>query len=97
MALEVLEHRFGQSAMIVQALKSSVTDGPKIRPGDNAVLLALSDKIENCWWALSKLGSCELDCTTNLRHTIVCQVTFKESGEILRCCIARGQLEESRT
>ena len=43
LALKVLEHRFGQSAMIVQALKSSVTDGPKIRPGDNAALLALFD------------------------------------------------------
>ena len=68
LALKVLEHRFGQSAMIVQALKSSVTDGPKIRPGDNAALLALSDKIENCCWAMSELRSCELDCTTNLRH-----------------------------
>ena len=29
--------------MIGQALKSSVTDGPKIRPGDNAALLALFD------------------------------------------------------
>ena len=64
----MLEHRFGQSATIVQALKSSVTDGPKIRPGDNAALLALSDKIENCCWAMSELQSCELDCTTNLRH-----------------------------
>ena len=68
LALKVLEHRFGQSAMIVQALKSSVTDGPKIRPGDNAALLALSDKIENCCWAMSELRSYELDCTTNLRH-----------------------------
>ena len=54
--------------MKVQALKSSVTDGPKIRPGDNAALLALSDKIENCCWAMSELRSYELDCTTNLRH-----------------------------
>ena len=53
---------------IVQALKSSVTDGPKIRPGDNTALLALSDKIENCCWAMTDLQSCELDCTTNLRH-----------------------------
>ena len=59
LALKVLEHRFGQSAMIVQALKSSVTDGPKIRPGDNAALLALSDKTENCCWAMSELRSCE--------------------------------------
>ena len=29
--------------MIVQALKSFVTDGPKIRPGDNVALLALFD------------------------------------------------------
>ena len=35
LALKVFEYRFGQSAIIVQALKSSVTDGPKIRPGDN--------------------------------------------------------------
>ena len=52
----------------IQALKSSVTDGPKIRPGDNAALLALSDKIKNCCWAVSELWSCELDCTTNLRY-----------------------------
>ena len=68
LALKVLEHRFGQSAMIVQALKSSVSDGPKIRAGDNTALLALSDKIENCCWAMSELRSCELDCTANLRH-----------------------------
>ena len=70
LALKVLEHRFGQSAMIVQALKSSVTDGPKIRPGDNAALLALSDKTENYCWAIliTELQSCELDCTTNLRY-----------------------------
>ena len=34
LALKVLEHRLGQSAMIVQALKSSVTDGTNIRPGE---------------------------------------------------------------
>ena len=47
--------------MIVQALKSSITDGPKIRPEDNAALLALSDEIENCCWVMSELRSCELD------------------------------------
>ena len=35
LAVKVFEYRFGQSAIIVQALKSSVTDGPKTRPGDN--------------------------------------------------------------
>ena len=54
--------------MIVRALKSSVTDGLKIRPGDNAVLQALSDEIEKCYWAMTELQSCELDCNTNLRH-----------------------------
>ena len=68
LALKVLEHRFGQSTMIVQALKSSVTHGPKIRPGDNAALPALSNKIENYCWAMTELQSCELECTTNLRH-----------------------------
>ena len=68
LALKVLEHRYGQNAMIVQALKSSVTDGSKIRPGDNTALLASSGKIENCCWAMTELQSCELDCTTNLRH-----------------------------
>ena len=67
LVLKVLEHRFGQSVMIVRALKSSVTDGLKIRPGDNAVLQALSDKIEKYYWAMTDLQSCELDCTTNLR------------------------------
>ena len=54
--------------MIVRALKSSVTDGLKIRPRDNAVLQALSDEIEKCYWAMTELQSCEVDCTTNLRH-----------------------------
>ena len=54
--------------MIFQGLKSSVTDEPKIRPGDNAALLALVDKIENYCWAMTELQSCERDCTTNLRH-----------------------------
>ena len=54
--------------MIVQALKSSVTDGPQISAEDNATCLDLSDKIENCCWAMVELQSCELNCTTNLRH-----------------------------
>lgn len=43
LAIKVLDHRFGQSSMIVQALKSSVTDRPKIRPGDNAAHVAFFD------------------------------------------------------
>ena len=54
--------------MIVQALKSSVVSGPKLRSGDSAGLLVLSDKLENCSWALTELESNELDCTTNLRQ-----------------------------
>ena len=36
LALKVLKQRFGQNAMIVEALKSSVMSGPKIRNGDSA-------------------------------------------------------------
>ena len=43
----MLGHRFGQSATIIQALKSSVTDETKIRAGDNAALLDLPNKIES--------------------------------------------------
>ena len=68
LALLVLKERFGQNAMIVQALKSSVISGPKIRAGDSAALLALSDKVENCCWAMIELQSSELDCTTNLQQ-----------------------------
>ena len=68
LALLVLEERFGQNAMIVQALKSSVNGGPEIRAGDSAALLGLSDKVENCCWAVIELQSSELDCTTNLRQ-----------------------------
>ena len=28
----------------------------------------MSDKIEKCYWAMTELQTCELDCTTNLRH-----------------------------
>ena len=52
LVLKVLEHRLWQSAMTVKPLKSSATDEPKLRPGDNAALPPLSDKIENCYWAM---------------------------------------------
>ena len=52
LVFKMLEHRFGQSAMTVKPLKSSATDEPKIRPGDNAALPALSHKIESCCWAM---------------------------------------------
>ena len=68
LALEVLKQRFGQNAMIVEALKSSVVNGPRIRSGDNVALLALSDKLQNCCSAMIELQSNELDCTTNLRQ-----------------------------
>ena len=66
LALQVLKQRFGQNAMIVEALKSSVVCGPRIRNGDCAALLALSDKLQNCCWPMIELQSNELDCTTNL-------------------------------
>ena len=68
LALQVLKQRFGQNAMIVEALKSSVISGPKIRNGDSAALLTLSDKLQNCCWAMIELQSNELDCTTNMRQ-----------------------------
>ena len=68
LALIVVKERFGQNAMIVQALKSSAISGPKITAGDSAALLALSDKVENCCWVMIELQSTELDCTTNLRQ-----------------------------
>ena len=67
-ALQVLRQRFGQNAMIVEALKASVLRGPKLRAGDSEALLTLSDKIENCCHAMKELDSCELDCTTNLKQ-----------------------------
>lgn len=67
-ALQMLRQRFGQNAMVVEALKSSVVNGPKLKNGDSAALLALSDKVQNCRWAMIKLQSKELDCTTNLRQ-----------------------------
>ena len=68
LALQILEQRFGQVSMIVQALKDSVISGPKIKSGDSTTLLAFSDKLENCCWAMSELKSSELDCTTNLKY-----------------------------
>ena len=68
LALQVPKQRFILNAMIVEALKSSVVSGPKIRNGDSAALLALSDKLQNCCWAMIELNSNELDCTTNLRQ-----------------------------
>ena len=54
--------------MVVEALKSSVIRGPRIKDGDSEGLLALSDKIQNCCWAMIELQSGELDCTTNLKQ-----------------------------
>ena len=44
----VLKQRFGQNPVTIEALKSSRVSGPKIRNGDCAALLALSDKLQNC-------------------------------------------------
>ena len=41
LALQGLKQRFGQNAMIVLALKSSVIGEPKIRAGDSAALLTV--------------------------------------------------------
>jgi len=68
LAIQVLKQRSGQNAMIVEALKSSVISGPKIRYGDSVALLTLSDKLQNCCWAMIELQSNELDCTTNMRQ-----------------------------
>ena len=67
-ALQVLKQRFGQNAMIAEALKASVLRGPKLREDDSEALLTLSDKIENCCHAMKELNSSELDCTTNLKQ-----------------------------
>ena len=67
LALHALHQRFGQNAMIVQALKSAIIERPKLRANDNAGLLALSDRLENCYWSVIELKSTELDCTTNLK------------------------------
>ena len=56
-ALQVLKQRFGQNAMIVEALKASVLRGPRLREGDSEALLTLSDKIENCCHAMEELNS----------------------------------------
>ena len=42
--------------------------GPKIRNGDIASLLILSDKLQNCCWAMIELQSNKLDCTANMRQ-----------------------------
>ncbi|PFX30400.1 hypothetical protein AWC38_SpisGene4851 [Stylophora pistillata] len=51
-----------------EALKSSVVGGPKIRNGDRTALLVLSEKLQNCYWAMIELNSNELDCSTNLQQ-----------------------------
>ena len=55
LALQVLKQRFGQTAMIVETLKSSVITGPRLRSGDTAALQALSDKVQSCCWAMIEL------------------------------------------
>ena len=58
--------RFGQNAMITEVLNSSIINGPRIKAGDSGALLPLSDKIQNCCWAMIELQSSELNSTTNL-------------------------------
>ena len=48
LALEVLKQRFAQN-------------GPRIKAGDSGALLAQSDKIQNCCWAMTELQSSELN------------------------------------
>ena len=57
LALQVLKQRFGQNALIIEALKSSVVNGPRIRSGDSAALMALSDNLQNCCWTTIELNS----------------------------------------
>ena len=97
LALSVVKQTFGQNAMIVQALKSSVVGSPWIRAGDSASLLTLSEKVENCCWAMFELQSNELDCTTNLRQIYDhYQTIYKRNGERQPSCMARRQMEGSQ-
>ena len=68
------------------------TESGYMTKGSEATTLHLNDEVDflGKFWNGQGLGSTDTSMS-------VCQVTFKESGEILRCCIARGQLEESRT
>ena len=68
LSLNVLYRRFGQPSMIVEALKSNVIYGDKVKPGDGAALLDLADKLENCCHIMDELNSTELRCTTNMKH-----------------------------
>ena len=54
--------------MIVEALKASILKGSMLKAGDSEALLTLSDKIENCCYAIMELNSWELYCTTNLKQ-----------------------------
>lgn len=65
LALQFLKQRFGQNAMIIEALRAFVIGGLKIRNGDSAALLSLSDKLQNRCWAMIELQSNELDCTAH--------------------------------
>ena len=83
LALQVLKQRFGQTAMIVETLKSSVITGPRLRSGDTAALQALSDKVQSCCWAMIELNSNELDCTTNcVKYMIACEIHSRQGGEM---------------
>ena len=68
------------------------TESGYVTKGSEATNLPLNDEVDflGKFWNGQGLGSTDTSMS-------VCQVTFKESGERLRCCIARGRVEESRT
>ena len=57
LALQLLKQWFGQYALTIEALKSFVVKGPRIRSDDSAALMALSDKLQNFGWAVIELNS----------------------------------------
>ena len=97
LALQVLKQRFGQNAMIVEALKSSVISGPKIRHGNSAALLTLSDKLQKCCWAMIELKSNELIVLPICdKFLTVYQTPCRLNGESQHSCTAKTQVKRSQ-
>ncbi|PFX17886.1 hypothetical protein AWC38_SpisGene17772 [Stylophora pistillata] len=70
-ARELLQERFGHPFTIASKYVTRLTEGPPLKPGDRAGLLAFADKLKDCEHTLESIGYLdEINSADNLRGIV---------------------------
>ncbi|PFX17955.1 hypothetical protein AWC38_SpisGene17711 [Stylophora pistillata] len=70
-ARELLQERFGHPFTIASKYVTRLTEGPPLKPGDRAGLLAFADKLKDCEHTLESIGYLdEINSADNLRRIV---------------------------